>query len=338
MKFDYASPINEPQWEWMPKHGDTNSQEGTPATNQEIYDLTKSLSEKLKAQKMSTEIVIAEAGQINFLYENVNSENRDNQIDYFFGKTKTNISKFSNVKSVILGHSYFTTWPIDKQVLSRKLIAVNVKQNSGLKYWQSEYCILENPGENEIPGGSGGGRDLGMQTALFVARLIHNDIALANAASWQWWTSLTRVDYKDGLIYLDDGKSNGGTAPDYVRNDGEFHDSKLLWALGNYSLFVRPGMERVDVPNQNESDAANDVMLTAYKDKANKKLIVVAVNCGKAAQKYKFDLSKGIIKNNDFTPYLTSEKSNLKRTEIQKIDNLEIPARSVVTFVGELEY
>ncbi|MNG21617.1 hypothetical protein D3C84_1060070 [compost metagenome] len=43
IKFDYISPINEPQWEWMPKRGDTNSQEGTPATNQEIYDLTKSL-------------------------------------------------------------------------------------------------------------------------------------------------------------------------------------------------------------------------------------------------------------------------------------------------------
>ncbi|WP_250347700.1 glycoside hydrolase [Flavobacterium anhuiense] len=193
-------------------------------------------------------------------------------------------------------------------------------------------------GEAEIPGGSGGGRDLGMQTALFVARLIHNDIAVANAASWQWWTSITRVDYKDGLIYLDDGKSNGGTAPDYVRNDGEFHDSKLLWALGNYSLFVRPGMQRVDVPNQNELDKANDVMLTAYKDILNKKLIVVAVNCGKEAQKYKFDLSKGTLKNNEFIPYITSDASNLKRAEVQKNGNLEIPARSVVTFVGELQY
>lgn len=337
IKFDYVSPINEPQWEWMANNGDKNSQEGTPATNQEIYDLTKALSDKLKSQKMSTEIVIAEAGQINYLYENVNGENRDNQIDYFFGNTKTNISKLPNVKNAILGHSYFTTWPVDRQVLSRKLIAANVKQKPGLKYWQSEYCILENPGEAEIPGGSGGGRDLGMQTALFVVRLIHNDIALANAASWQWWTSITRADYKDGLIYLDDGKSNGGTAPDYVKNDGEYHDSKLLWALGNYSLFVRPGMLRVDVPNQDELGAANDVMLTAYKDVQNKKLVVVAVNCGKSAQKYKFNLAKGTLKNNEVAPYVTSENSNLKRAEIQKIDNLEIPARSVVTFVGEFE-
>ncbi|MEO8534067.1 MAG: glycoside hydrolase [Flavobacterium sp.] len=338
IKFNYVSPINEPQWEWMPKSGDQNSQEGTPATNQEIYDLTKALSEKLQAAKMSTEIVIAEAAQINYLYENVNAENRDNQIDYFFGKTKTNVSKFPNVKNVILGHSYFTTWPIDKQVLSRKLIASAIKQNKGLKYWQSEYCILENPGEAEIPGGSGGGRDLGMQTALFVARLIHNDIAVANAASWQWWTSITRVDYKDGLIYLDDGKSNGGTEPDYVKKEGQFHDSKLLWALGNYSLFVRPGMLRVDVPNQNEVESANDVMVTAYKDTASKKLIIVAVNGGKETQQYQFNLSKGTLKNNKLTPYITAENSNLKRGNVQEANNLEIPAKSIVTFVGELEY
>ncbi len=337
IKFDYVSPINEPQWEWMANNGDKNSQEGTPATNEEIFNLTKALSDKLKSQKMSTEIVLAEAAQINYLYENVNGENRDNQIDYFFGNSRNNISKLPNVKNVILGHSYFTTWPVDKQVLSRKLIAASVKQKPGLKYWQSEYCILENPGEAEIPGGAGGGRDLGMQTALFVARLIHNDIALANAASWQWWTSLTRVDYKDGLIYLDDGKSNGGTAPDYVKNDGNFHDSKLLWALGNYSLFVRPGMQRVDVPNQDELGSANDVMLTAYKDIKNKKLVIVAVNCGKSVQKYKFDLTKGTVKKNELTPYVTSENTNLKRADIQKIDAVEIPAKSVVTFVGELQ-
>jgi O-glycosyl hydrolase len=96
-------------------------------------------------------------------------------------------------------------------------------------------------------------------------------------------------------------------------------------------------MQRIDVPNQDELGAANDVMLTAYKDAENKKLVVVAVNCGKSAQKYKFDLTKGTLKNNEVTPYVTSENSNLKRTDIQKIDSIEIPAKSVVTFVGELQ-
>jgi len=97
-------------------------------------------------------------------------------------------------------------------------------------------------------------------------------------------------------------------------------------------------MQRVDIPNQNELDKANDVMLTAYKDVQNKKLIVVAVNCGKSAHKYKIELSKGTLKNNEFIPYITSDASNLKRAEVQKNGNLEIPARSVVTFVGELQY
>ncbi len=335
--FDYVSPINEPQWEWMPKNGNKNSQEGTPATNEEIVELTRSLSEKLSAQKMSTEILVGEAGQIDYLYTNVNNENRDNQIDYFFGDSNTNISNLPNVKKIISGHSYFTVWPIGKQISSRQALAVAIKKNAGLKYWQSEYCILDSPGENEIPGGSGGKRDLGMQTALYVARIIHSDIAVANAASWQWWTSITRGDYKDGLVYLDDGKSNGGFGADYCKNDGVYHDSKLLWTLGNYSLFVRPGMLRVAIPDQDPMKAAKDVMITAYKDVVNKKLVIVAVNNRNNDQQYQVNLKKGKLKKNEVTPYTTSERSNLKKGVVQKIDCLVIPAKAVVTFVGEFK-
>lgn len=337
IQFDYVSPINEPQWEWMPKRGNKNSQEGTPATNDEIFELTKTLSEKLSIQKKNTEIVIGEAGQIDYLYRNVNNYNRDNQIDYFFGNNYTNVTKLPNVKKVITGHSYFSVWPIENQISSRHLLAEEVKKHKGLKYWQSEYCILDSPGENEIPGGSGDKRDLGMQTALYVARIIHNDIAVANAASWSWWTAITRGDYKDGLIYLDDGKSLGGGGAEYCKNDGVYHDSKLLWVLGNYSLFVRPGMLRIDILNQGTSKTANDVMLTAYKDIKNKKLVIVAVNYGKTAQKYLINLTKGTVKNQEWIPYTTSDTFNLKRGAVQKTNNLEIPARSVITFVSKFE-
>ena len=337
IKVDYLSPMNEPQWEWMPGKNGTNSQEGTPATNQELYEITKLVSDRLSAKKSSTEIVLGETGQINFLYENVNNENRDNQIEYFFGNNTTNISKLPNVKNVVLGHSYFSVWPIEQQVSSRKLLDASVKQKSGLKYWQSEYCILDSPGENEIPGGSGPKRDLGMKTALYVARIIHNDIAVANAASWQWWTAITRGDYKDGLVYIDDGSGVIGGDADYCKNDGVYHDSKLLWALGNYSLFVRPGMLRVDIPNQDDLSAATDIMLTAYKDVENKKLVIVAVNSSNSNQKYKFNFTKGRLKKNEMIPYTTSENLDLKRGKVQKIDNLEIPAKSVVTFVGEFQ-
>nr|WP_315154670.1 glycoside hydrolase [uncultured Flavobacterium sp.] len=337
--FDYLSPINEPQWDWIPGSNGQASQEGTPATNEEMYDFAKLLSEKMKAKALNTEIVLGEAAQINYLYENVNGENRDDQINAFFGSSSvTSISQLSNVKKVISGHSYFTSWPVNDMIRNREKLNSRVKQMGGLKYWQTEYSILES-GIKEIPGGSGNQRDLGMNTALFVARTIHNDIAVANASSWQWWTALSRYDYKDGLVYLDNGADNGlstsvAADPNYCKNDGVYHDSKLLWALGNYSLFVRPGMVRLQIPNQNAILASTDVMLTAYKDSSKKKVVIVAVNYSYSAKLYKLDLNSS-LKNNELTPYVTSENSNLKKGSVVKSDKFEIPARSIVTYVGE---
>lgn len=332
--FDYLSPINEPQWDWMAGSNGQANQEGTPATNQEMFDFTKLLSDRMKAKSLKTEIVLGEAAIINYLYDNVNGENRNDQINAFFGATSTNISQLPNVKKVITGHSYFSVWPVNDQVSYRERLNTRIKQMGNLKYWQTEYCILEQPGVAEIPGGSGNQRDLGMKTALFVARIIHNDIAVANASSWQWWTALTRADFKDGLIYLDDGSNNGSMTGDYCKNDGFYRDSKLLWAFGNYSLFVRPGMIRLQIPDQNAVLASTDVMLTAYKDVTKKKLIIVAVNYSESARFYKLNLSS-VLKNNELTPYITSENSNLKKGPNVKSDKFEIPARSIVTYVGE---
>ena len=57
--FDYLSPVNEPQWDWG-----GNSQEGTPATNEEIYILDKYLSNEFSKRGLPTQIVIGEAGTI----------------------------------------------------------------------------------------------------------------------------------------------------------------------------------------------------------------------------------------------------------------------------------
>ncbi|MFA9191808.1 glycoside hydrolase [Flavobacterium sp. FZUC8N2.13] len=338
--FDYLSPVNEPQWDWMAGNDGQASQEGTPATNQEMYDFTKLLSDKIKAKSLNTEIVLGEAAQINYLYENVNGENRDNQINAFFGTTSTNIAQLSNVKNVISGHSYFTSWPINDMISHREKLNSRVKQMGNLKYWQTEYSILESPGVAEIPGGAGNQRDLGMKTALFVARTIHNDIAVANASSWQWWTALSRYDYKDGLVYLDNGTNNGLSTSvvadaNYCKNDGFYHDSKLLWTLGNYSLFVRPGMIRLQIPNQNATSAATDVMVTAYKDVSKKKLVIVAVNYSNTTRSYKLNLNGATVKNDELTPYVTSENSNLKKGSNVKSDKFEIAGRSIVTYVGE---
>lgn len=337
IKFDYVSPINEPQWDWLVKDNGKASQEGTPATNRELYEFTSLISERLKKKSLDTQIVLGEAAQIDYLYENVNDESRDNQIDDFWNPSSPlNISKLPNVLNIISGHSYFTVWPIEDQVKQRKMLGDKVKEYSGLKYWQSEYCILENAGEAELPGGAGHQRDLGMKTALFVARIVHNDLVVANASSWQWWTALTRADYKDGLVYIDNGENNGGQDADYCKKDGYVRDSKLLWAFGNYSRFVRPGMVRIETNNQDPVAESKDVMISAYKDNADKKLVIVAVNVSDSDHEYWLDMD-GKLKNNELTPYITSDDSNLKKGETVKSHKMTIPAKSVVTFVGKLE-
>lgn len=173
-----------------------------------------------------------------------------------------------------------------------------------------------------------------MQTALWVARIVSSDIAIGGVSSWQWWTAVSRGDYKDGLIHVDDGASNGAGGADYCKNDGYVRESKILWALGNFSFFVKPGMARVQIPNIDNATATTDVMLTAYKDETNKKLVIVAVNFSKTARTYKLNLSGGTLTNNKLTPYTTSDALSLKKGTDVDPANFEIGARSVVTYVG----
>jgi O-glycosyl hydrolase len=55
--FDYVSPFNEPQWDWG-----KGSQEGTPASNEELYLYLKHVSDSLHANDLQTKIIAGEAG------------------------------------------------------------------------------------------------------------------------------------------------------------------------------------------------------------------------------------------------------------------------------------
>jgi hypothetical protein len=331
LTIDYVSPFNEPQYEW-----DGSGQEGSPATNANIYSFVNVLSPKLQSKGLNSQIVVGEGGSYEPLYKTIaGKENRSNQIDYFFATNSSkNIAGLSNVKKTISAHSYWQAWPLRELVNSRELAAARTQSIGGLSLWSTEYCVLESPGTAELPGGAGPGRDLGISLALWTARIISTDIAVGGVTSWQWWTAISRGDYKDGLIHVDNGSSNGAGDANYCKNDGFVRDSKTLWALGNFSFFVKPGMVRVQVPSIDSAKAVNDVMVTAYKDVAAKKLVIVAVNISKAEKTYKFNLSGGTLTDNKLIPYTTSETLSLKKGTAVDATNLEIPARSVVTYVG----
>jgi O-glycosyl hydrolase len=318
ISFNYLSPINEPQWDWEKK-----TQEGTPATNDNIFKLSKLLDSKIEKSSLSTEIVLGEAADLRWLYSDFDKQERGSQIEYFFNDN----DEIKNVKQTISGHSYFTTWPVDSLITIRQKLK-NKLDDYNLNYWQSEFCILEN---NDDIGG-GWKRDLSMNTALYVARVIHADLTLTNATSWQWWTALTNADYKDGLIYLDTGSKDDLFNLDKMKSDGDFHESKLLWVFGNFSRFVRPNMQRIKIElNEKKTlkEEYNDLMLSAYIDKETGKLVVVAIN---------YSNTNKIIDFSDYKIQAIYETSESKNLEYQKVTNqiIKLNGRTVNTLVGSM--
>lgn len=321
--FNYLSPVNEPQWDW-----EKSTQEGTPATNGNISEFTGLLSKNLRERNLSVELVLPEAADLRYLYSTFDKPRRGNQIRTFFNQNSPlDISDLHHVKKTISGHSYFTTWPVDSLIAIRQKLKAKLKENN-IGYWQSEFCILEQT--DDIGGGRP--RDLGMDTALYVARVIHADLTLANASSWQWWTALTNADFKDGLIYLDTGIEDNLYDLQLLKSNGKYHESKLLWGLGNFSLFVRPGMKRIHMQlndNRPLKEQYIDLMISAFKDNVKNEIVAVAINYSNEDKS--LCLSD---KNLKFSKsYVTSHDKNLTLVPIQS-DEVLIPSRSIVTMIG----
>ena len=181
--------------------------------------------------------------------------------------------------------------------------------------------------------GGGGGFDRTMKTALYVARIIHHDIVYAGARSWQWWRAIGG-DYKDGLI-------REYTNPDL--QDGRVEDSKLMWILGNYSRFIRPGAVRMTIAATDKSGQIvpegdtdqKGLMCSAYRN-TNGQWVMVIINYADQEQECTFRVNDPKVKS--WQGYRTSDTPGEDLLPIKKLNKRQpavIPARSVTTFVSE---
>jgi len=322
--FDFISPVNEPQWEWNPN----SNQEGNRASNSDIKAIVTSLDSELQNQNVDTQISIIESGDLKSWYQ----ENSNMAAEY--GKTYGNyLSKLighDDIKDKIgnhfAGHSYWSDRLSTQLVQDRQDLYVRIQSflKNGWKYWMTEYCVLDGP-----EGKGGRGRDLTMQTALDVCRIIHHDLTLLHASAWQWWTAVSPEDYKDGLIYTD-YKNNP--------NSQNIIESKLLWAFGNYSRYIRPGSIRLKLTG---ADDKYGLMGSAYINSEEDKLIIVFVNMGYANESVSFDFS-GLGPNKEIVSFLPSVTSDTSGDDLKPYpafsteSGYTVPARSVVTLVGEI--
>jgi O-glycosyl hydrolase len=313
---DYLSPVNEPQWDWS-----DGGQEGTPYQNDEIAGITKALSASFVAGKLPTKILVAEAGKLDYLFTAADKPGRGDQIGAFFADkaAPAYLGGTPRVALLIAGHSYFTTSPQPQAVATRQHLAARVASVPGLAYWQSEYCILgDNAGEI-----NGGPRDLGMAPALYLARAIHHDLAVANATAWQWWLAISPYDYKDGLVYIDKSKT-----------DGRYYPSKMLWALGNYSRYLRPGAVRL-VAESATAAPGSGPLVSAYRSADGKQLITVVVNDSDAPASLRLELTGRRLGASQ--PYTTSATGDLQPgTSVPAGQALPVAPRSITTVVSAL--
>lgn len=315
VKFNYISPVNEPQWGWS-----DGGQEGCPYFNTEIAGLVRLIDKTFTQNNIQSKILIPEAGSIKYLLSAADKPGKGDQISDFFKKDSPQyIGDLNNVAKIIAGHSYFTTSPISSAIKLRQQLSQNLESVSGLSFWQSEYCILgDNAGEIR-----GNKRDLGMDAALYMARVIHTDLTAGNASAWQWWTAISPFDYKDGLIYIDKSKT-----------DGNYYPSKMLWALGNYSRFVRPGAIRIDATVSGEPSLKNPLLISAFKD--DKRLIVVVINNN--TESIPVSLNAGDNKIGMPKAYITDTSTNLHAEILKPTQNtILIKPRSVTTITGIIQ-
>lgn len=325
----HISPVNEPQNNWNPDDQGHSSQEGSGWSNYDVAKIAKELDKALAAKNSSTKILIPEAGAYDCLYEG-NANARTDQINAFWSASSSSyIGNLAYLDKVVAGHSYWTdkTWAPMRDC--RKRLG-NAAAGKGLRVWQTEWSMLGDcPGD--LPGYD---QCSEFDLALYMSKVIHNDIAMAGCSSWSYWTAMSveRWSQKNRFELIKTTPAGGQYSDDFTA-EGTIEVTPNLWVLGNYSLFVRPGYTRVDL---NGADNAN-FCGTAYVSADGKTIVAVYTNADKA---------KGVMLDNTFagagtlkkvTRYSTTEKKNLLGEDFNPADKVFVEPNSVSTIVYTFE-
>lgn len=170
----------------------------------------------------------------------------------------------------------------------------------GKALWMTEDSLLE-------------GSDSSMDNGLYWAGRIHEFLTVAEVNAWHyWWLISGNEDGNEGLA-----DSNGVPA-------------KRMYALGQFSRFVRPGSYRMG------TSASDGVRVSAYRHLFTGAFAVVAINTNdtEVALTATFDGASA----STVTPWVTSASMSLSnQPPVEVADSIfshTLPARSVVTYAG----
>ena len=156
------------------------------------------------------------------------------------------------------------------------------------------------------------GRDIRIDLGLLLANTIYEDLTVGRVISWQYWIAVSKYNFHDGLIYVS-------------LNDHEITETKRLWAMGNFSRFVRPGYQLVETESSRPY-----LKTTAFQSPDGSQLVVVVINNG---EEELIVTINGIP--DDFiqvSAYQTSQKNNLEDVFSGEVtENFTFGPKSVTT-------
>ncbi len=321
--FSLISPVNEPQYNWE------SGQEGSGWQNSEIKKLVVELDRSLTEKNLETNILVTEAASWEYLYKVQGDAKRSNQIEDFFSASSSNyIGDLKHVGNLIGGHSYWVDGNWNALLDARTQLNAAAKAK-GLKVYQTEWSMLgDQHSDSDYPGNE---TATPMQIALYMSKVIYHDLVTANVSSWSFWTSMdvARWNHKNRFLLINLIPQDGPYGD--IEGSGTHEDTKSLWVLGNYSLFVKPGYQRVDLNIENSSKS---FFGSAYKSADGKTLVAVFTNTTSKSIGVDLSLSKG-SKIQGYSQYTTSATKNLEMKQSSSAGVVVDPG-SVSTIVYEL--
>jgi hypothetical protein len=167
--------------------------------------------------------------------------------------------------------------------------------------------------------------------ALFLAKIIHTDLVVANASAWQLWNvyepGSPDYDTRYYLIALQTNEAN---------SEGEFFVTKNLWAMGHYSRFIRPGMQRLIIErddNMSDEQSSQDLMCSAFGDKKGNQ-VMVFVNYSDEFRTVSCNIPGPRSKKKMMIYTTTAGKDkNMLPAKVPDLNNIKIEPRSINTVV-----
>jgi O-glycosyl hydrolase len=309
--FDYVSPVNEPQMDW-----EAGDQEGNRASNEDIKRILLALHEELAARHLPVKIRAPESNTLPDLWQLDSRASKRWGADYGnYLAVLCGDPTYGGILDHSLSYHDYSSYRGMAMINDHQTLGEKMAQYPDCTLWMSEACFLSPE------------RDLSMAWGLDIARLIYADLALANASAWEFWLAVSTEDYKDGLLYTDWHRSGDSEA---------IFASKAFWILGNYSRFIRPGMIRVEL--KGDKHGFDGLLGSAYLDPDTDKLVMVYINVRNLPETVTWAIKGVDLARTKLTPYLTSNEASLgPQPAIHADAMVEIPPRSVVTFVGKVE-